>query len=957
MNRVSRIRNIKKLLVLSFLFQGLHSGNTPLMSAIQTENQLQALTLIGQMNTSDFNIQDHSGNTALMWAIQKFDPSQRPTNPRQYRHHHHHRKWEFEYFDMGRGDWGGYMPPPPPPPLPFYATALALAIINKMNQAGLNLQDNLGNTALMWTVEKNMPDTALALIPKMSFAGLQLLDNQNQSALQKMQSHPQFGQANALLRNIFHLPAIGGIAPTIILDALEKKFGDYLNPFAIPPAQEKMKSLDSITKDFTNKNLTGLDLSNHDWSNCNFSGAILNNANFSNSTVDNALFTGASLQGTNFELCDITAAQLLSAQTFVGGWFSGNNQFQHTDFTGKPLNGCSFENCNLTGTIFDGALLQGTDFTGANLTLASFKECHFDTFTLFESAIIDQANFTKSTLTSDHVKQSLSHKNTNFSGCDFSQQNLMGIDFSNCDLTDTNLTGADCSFCNFSRAVISAKQLSPTSNLAHANLSYLSLNGLQYPKKSLRGATIRNSSLQNCDLTGAILDSISISNSDFTQSIFQKVSMSKPELLNSKFIKTDFSNATQISYADFTSCNIEGAIFDYSTPTYAQFTDRTLSDIQLFKAFGPMIAANSNPAAPNTAPNIPTLTLTTTKEHLFIWPFKTPQLTQTSSGITQNIRLTSTEWQKVAQVARAKIPGVTFYTVNFLNPQFDGSGWPDGPHGLAVLIDNTYPEETLSMIAKFGTVSNNSFSQWGQINFNLSFSEPFPMTHSDLKNYAHGNFSNQWLESISFSNCDFSYSNLSNSYLKGCDFSNANMTSVNFTLANLNTCNFTNAICSYSTMQSLLSETNFTNATVDHVSFALSTGFTGQQLMQTQKEHPYISIKGLPGFDHCDFSERNFSHGLISSMSFLFTSFENCNLSYVTFNNSNCTGATFKNANLEKAICAKGNFTQADFRGADLNNTNFSGADLRQAIFSSPDQLQNAITDKYTRLDKVLIIK
>ena len=962
MNRVNKVHNIKKLLVLSFfILQVIHSdnltqqdqwGNTPLMLAIQKLDQSTALSLINQMNGSDFNIQDHWGNTALMWAIQKLTPTSisQSVNSRNRRKKHRHHKLDFESMDMS-DDYIKYIAPQPL----LYATTIALPIMNKMDQAGLSLQDHWKNTALIWAVEQNMPDIGIALIPKMSIASLQLQDVHNETALQKMQSKSNFSQAINVLRKALNLAplestASGQLEPTP-LDSVERAFGDYLNPFAIPPAQVEVKSTTLTTKDFSHKNLAGADLSNHDWSNYNFSGANLNNANFTNSTVDNAIFTGASLQGTNFESCNITAAQLLSAATCIEAWFSGNNQFQHANFTGKALNGCCFENCNLTGTVFDQALLQGTDFTNANLTLCSFKESHIDSLTLFESAIIDRANFTQSSLKSNHIKQLLSYKNGNFSQCDFSQQTLTGIDFSNCDLTNTNITNADCSFCNFSRAQVSAKQLSTTKDLSQSNLSYLILDGLEYQNKSLSKAIIRNSSLQNCNLTGATLDYASISNSDFSNSICHQISMQEPELLNSKFINTDFSNATQMSRVDFTSCNLKGAIFDYSNPIYSQFSDTTLSDAQLSQAFGPSLSTTMySTTATTVTSNNPTLTLTTTKGHLILWPVQT-------KDALQNLRITSVEWQEVAKTSRLEIPGVTFYTLSLLDQKAGGKVSAAGPHGIALSVDKAYPEKTFSMIARFGTVNSNAFSQWGQINFNLLFTEPFPMTTSSFKEYTHKNFSHQWIESRSFDNCNFSHSNFSNGYFKGCSFSGANMSFVNFKLANLQDCNFTNAVCSYSVMQSFLAGANFTNTVVDHASFALSTGFTGQQLMQTQKEHPFISIQGLPSFDHCDLSERNFSHAVMNSMNFLLTSFKNSNLSHADLSNSNCDGANFNNANLEGALCSKGIFTHTDFQNANLNQTDFSGADLRQAIFSSPDQIKTIITDKNTRFDKVLIIK
>lgn len=987
--RVSKISGVIILFIVSYIVSPIYAnpfiqkdrwGNTPLMLAIQENNVAQAQNLINQMSQTDFDAQDQWGNTALMWVLQKYMPSMPSYRPR-HRHRHRHRKWEdfgeipFEMrrrrdyrFDMRyreeeiiamrrRGDYRFDMPYREENfeeihINSFPALTVAPTIINKMSQKGLSLQDHWGNTALIWSVQQNAPDVAVALIPKMNLDSLKLKDVHGHTALDQMNGKPSFDKAATMIRTILQIPqpASPTTVPSKPLDAVEKQFGDYLNPFSIPPAQEETKKISTDTKDFSNKNLSGFDFSNHDWSGCNFSGAILDNANFSNSTVTDADFTKASFIGTNFESCNITFAQLSKAQTFVNALFNNDNQFQHADFTRLSLTGCSFENCNLTGAIFDSTQLSGTDFTNANLTLCSFKNAHIDKFTLFESALCDQTNFTQSTIANTHIKQMLSYIGANFSECDFSSQILSGFNFSHCIFTKTKLTDADCRFCNFSYATISAQEFGDVKNLNHATLSYVSLNGLHLKNKSLKNAIIHNSSCQNCDFTGSILDGISITNSDFTQTIFHSVSMNNPLLFNSKFVRADFSNAAEISQADFGSCNMHGAIFDYSNPINSQFNDRTLYDVQLYRAFGPALAATVNQVGQKIQPPNPTLTLASQKGRLFIWPFET-------TNFNQNIRITSAEWQKIAQgSSHPRMPGVTFYTLNLLD-HTNGTASSDGPHALAVKVEETYPESTLSMTTKFGTVSGNEFSRWGQVTFNLTFSDPLPVLNSQSKDFSYKDFSDQWIESTSFNDCNFSYSNLSNSYFKGCDFTNAHLVHVKCNFTNFQTCNFTNAICSYAKMNAFLPGANFTNAVVDHVSFESSIGFTGAQLMQTQKKHPFISLKGLTHFDHCDFSSRDFSHGVMNNLNASYSSFENCNLSYVDFANAVCTNGIFKNANLENASCAKANFVQADLRDANLNKTDFSDADLRQALFSSPEQLKNAITNKNTRLDKVLIIK
>lgn len=372
-------------------------------------------------------------------------------------------------------------------------------------------------------------------------------------------------------------------------DIVEESFGSFFNPFSSTPAQYKAHKLQKTTNGFKNKNLSGTDFSNQDLSNYDFTGANLSNANFTAATVTNANFTQANLQGANFEQCNITLAQLLSAQTFVEGWFSGNNQFKGADFSGKLLTKCSFENCDLTGTNFNNTNLTGTDFSNAILTRTSFISAHMDTNTSFESAILDDADLTKSVFMGNLLQQALSYKNINVSFCDFGQQDLTTLDFSNCNLTGTNLNGANCTGVDFSRATITVKQLSSTQTLSQANLSYLVLDGLNYDKKSLANAIIRNSSCKNTSFKDSILDGITLINSDCSNASFDKASINQPIFQNCIFKNAVFTNNTSLTGADFSSCNMEGAIFKWANPNQGSFDDTTLLDTQLQSSFGPTL--------------------------------------------------------------------------------------------------------------------------------------------------------------------------------------------------------------------------------------------------------------------------------------------------------------------------------------------------------------------------------
>lgn len=1015
------MKRIKKLLVISCLFQTFYGidlssqdyqGRTPLMNAISQGNKQLALSYISQMSQPEFNKQDSSGNTALMLVLQynpqqQYDPWRMPvpnegimggmvpsdiieeeqnmmeqqedqseqamTQPMLFRHKRHHGRGSL--FQMRHQEQ----------PATFY-TIVAQALINSMDQIGLNLQDHWGNTALIWTTkginevggqisnffDRHHPEIALMLIPKMSHSGLLLKDLEGKTALDRIQAGSQWRkfawfdntwtQVTQMLQNAIQHPSSvsqsgapvntkqnpnNTTVATSQIDIVEARFGDYLDPFALPPAQAMVKNVIASKEGFKNQNLTGADLSNHDWSNTDFTGANLTKADFSNSILTNANFTGTNLQGANFENCNISAQQLASAQTIMEAWFGQNNQLQNTNFTGKILTGCSFGNCNLTGAIFDHASLQGTDFTNANLTGASFKFSQFDATTLFESSILDKADFTNSSFTFSQLQQALSYAYITLAGCNFSQQNLKGINFSRCNLTGINLTGSDCSFANFSRAIMSGTELSVTSSLESANLSFLTLDNMQYNNKSLARAYIRGSSLRNINFQGTTLDGIVIINSDLTGAQLQGVSMKKPLILNSTFTNASFSTNPMHSSVDvdLTTCNLTGTTFEFPNLSPSFFDDKTLQDIQLRQVFGPNILAQGNTWSSSLLKKSPYLNLSTTKNHLIFFPID-------SSSLDSYTYITPKEWKNNA------LAGVSFYSMCYLNPK---TNTQSVPQSIALIVTPDYPESKLSLTTQCGRITSGTFNPWGLVEFDLYFKTPVTLSKlnndNSNKDFSTQNLSSQVLAGDIFHNCNFSHSNLKSAYMRGSDFTGANFSHANLNQADIKNSIFTNANCSHAVMWAIMTDTNFTNAILDHASFAWSTGFTGTQLMQAQKSHPGINLQALENLQHCTFSGRDFSQGNISGANLSFSTCDNCNFSSVSATYAICTNTNFQESDLSQAVFDQANLVQADFRGANLNKTSLRGADLRKAIFSSHDQLQHALIDQSTRLDKVLNIK
>ncbi len=194
--------------------------------------------------------------------------------------------------------------------------------------------------------------------------------------------------------------------------------------------------------------------------------------------------------------------------SFVGAFLAAANlpfaQLFEVDMRAANLRGADLCNADLRGAKLSGATLTGADVTLADLTNADCSgaclgDCRLQavskatrgaTCTLFRRADCTRATF----------------KNSNLSGCDFTDASMHRADLSRTDLRDAILTGADLSGADLS-----------FSDLTGASLAHSSLVGA-----ILTGCDLTGADLRNADLTLATLNGVRCHGAKFDGSLWSK---------------------------------------------------------------------------------------------------------------------------------------------------------------------------------------------------------------------------------------------------------------------------------------------------------------------------------------------------------------------------------------------------------------------------------------------------
>jgi len=201
----------------------------------------------------------------------------------------------------------------------------------------------------------------------------------------------------------------------------------------------------------------GLSLKNSSWvgtnlTNAGFNHAILTNANFTNAIIYNVDFIGVIdftkeqfYSTKNYKDKDLTGIYL--DEIDLSDWDFTDTIIKDVSFMNTTSKGFSkeqlystksYKDKDLTKVYLDENDLSGWNFSGQNLTEASF---YYATLTdaNFTNAIINNAYFNKSTLTKEQLYSTKSYQNKNLQGVSFSHINIENWDFTGVDLREANM--------------------------------------------------------------------------------------------------------------------------------------------------------------------------------------------------------------------------------------------------------------------------------------------------------------------------------------------------------------------------------------------------------------------------------------------------------------------------------------------------------------------------------------
>jgi uncharacterized protein YjbI with pentapeptide repeats len=248
-------------------------------------------------------------------------------------------------------------------------------------------------------------------------------------------------------------------------------------------------------------NLAGADLREADLTGADLTGARLDDADFEKAILAEAKFAGASIRNTDFAKLDLSGADFsncsgravnFSEAKLTGAKFHGA-QLEVADFSKSVLAKAEFHGANLKAAQFEtiegpGIVLDGADIAGihasegCNFTGGSFKRCK-GAAAIFEEAILDGADFSRSILTRGQFTDA-SLRNATLDRCD-----LVSAAFDDTVMEKAVVTNSNLLRANFDRA----------------NLTEADFRGSNLYEAGFWEATTDKANFRNANLKGTLL--------------------------------------------------------------------------------------------------------------------------------------------------------------------------------------------------------------------------------------------------------------------------------------------------------------------------------------------------------------------------------------------------------------------------------------------------------------------
>ncbi len=319
---------------------------------------------------------------------------------------------------------------------------------------------------------------------------------------------------------------------------------DFINNLPTRLTLDQVREIIDLTPESQVPNLSGKNLSAIEFPvGFDFRGANLDNAVLRWATLKGTNLSRVSLRNVNLRETDLTGANLTGVRFSVA---QVKEIIALAKIIDEPPNlaGADLRSLDLNQVIFSGADLSGADLTGADLRFANLSGVNLSGVNLRIN--LSKANLTGVKLSRQQIEQIIETASqggftANFTGADFKDLNLSGLDFSRA---------------NFSRVKLSKKQINQITQsayernfiakLAEADFGDEDLSNLDFAKVSLRNTKLsaqqvdqiaKNSrkrgviaDLSWVNLSGVDLRGIDLSGVNFSMANLQDVKLSEEQV-------------------------------------------------------------------------------------------------------------------------------------------------------------------------------------------------------------------------------------------------------------------------------------------------------------------------------------------------------------------------------------------------------------------------------------------
>ena len=304
----------------------------------------------------------------------------------------------------------------------------------------------------------------------------------------------------------------------------------------------------------------------------NLSGMDLSGVYFTDADLSGADLRGADLSGVDLTKADLSGADLREAD-LTGVNLNGADLSQ-SDFRDATLRNSSLKKAIFSETNFLDVRLEGVIFDPEYTIIKD--SCYCVEFLIGPGLKYDDDLFEKIALENPEVFANASHRDSDFSECDFTGICLREIDFSNAILPE--------GYKYVTNGVGEQFLIGPWMNLSGVNLNGVDLDGVSLEDSDLSYADLSESNFTNVNFSGCVLEWANFESSRIKSSLFFASNLHRANFQSSVLTDVDFFSE-DLEWATFESSRIKSSLFFASNLYRANFQSSVLTDVDFSDCF------------------------------------------------------------------------------------------------------------------------------------------------------------------------------------------------------------------------------------------------------------------------------------------------------------------------------------------------------------------------------------